>query len=114
MIIIKPDAFKRQLVGRILSRFEPHLRYMYTKQMTVADCEAHYGEHIGAPYYENLVKHMTSDISLLASLNMPWEKAREIALQIRREHFIEGPKNLIHASDSYEWNQRETEYWELV
>ena len=63
LILVKPDAFARNLTGEIIARFERKglriaaLRYMTLDQQTA---EQHYAEHEGKPFYEELVSFITS------------------------------------------------------
>lgn len=114
MIIIKPDAFERQLVGKILGMFEDAegiIRRLYSGRFTVENCQHHYAAHIGRPYYPALQAQMISGISLFVDLDLGWQLARNIALSIRVIWGVEGPRNLIHASDSFESDATETAYW---
>lgn len=111
MIILKPDAFERRLVGCILRYFEPNIIRMYTGRMHKDHCNVHYADHIGKPYYMALVHQMISGISLFVDVGPEWYIARGVALTVRENYGVEGPRNLIHASDSQEANERETAYW---
>jgi nucleoside-diphosphate kinase len=111
MIIIKPDAFDRKLVAIILAQFEPGIKRAYTGRMHVDQCRFHYAEHVGKPFYPALVHQMTSGISLFVDVSEGWEAAREKAMIIRARYGIEGPRNLIHASDSLAASIRETDFW---
>ena len=115
MIIIKPDAFERGLVGELLASFEINeekvFNRMYSGTMTIENCRAHYAAHIGQPYYQGLVHHMTQGICLFVDTRMHWGIVRDISLQLRKHYGVEGPRNLIHASDSAETNVSETAYW---
>lgn len=110
MIIIKPDAFERRLAACILDRFTGYRR-IYSGRMSQENCAEHYKDHIGKPFYRALVVQMISGISLFVDLDMPWMAARIIAQDVRIRLGCEGPRNLIHASDSQEANERETAYW---
>src|SRR5918998_4149598 len=63
LILVKPDAFARNLTGEIIARFERKglriaaLRYM-TMEREMA--EQHYAEHVGKPFFEELVSFITS------------------------------------------------------
>lgn len=122
VIILKPDAFDRALVGTILARFEckdtrsqrpSHqlIRRSYTGRFTPIHCREHYADHIGKPFFGGLFNQMISGISMFLDLDMPWDEAREIAMLLRSNYGTEGPRNLIHASDSQDANIRETVYW---
>ena len=63
LILVKPDAFARNLTGEIIARFERKgLRLVALKQMTMTTelAERHYAEHVGKPFFEELVTFITS------------------------------------------------------
>ena len=63
LILVKPDAFARNLTGEIIARFERKgLRIAALRYMTLdrATAEQHYGEHQGKPFFEELVSFITS------------------------------------------------------
>src|SRR4051794_24137368 len=63
LILIKPDAFARNLSGEIIARFERKgLRLAALKQMTADESLAkqHYAEHEGKPFFGELVDFITS------------------------------------------------------
>ena len=63
LILVKPDAFARGLTGEIVARFERKgLRIVAMRHMTVdrALAEQHYAEHVGKPFFEELVAFITS------------------------------------------------------
>ena len=63
LIILKPDAVQRGLCGEILTRFEKKgLQIVGMKAMKIPQqtAETHYAPHKGKPFYEGLVKFMTS------------------------------------------------------
>ncbi|MHC4294797.1 MAG: nucleoside-diphosphate kinase, partial [Planctomycetota bacterium] len=69
LIVIKPDAVQRQLVGRILSRFEDKgLKIVAMKMMQLADEQAKqmYGEHEGKDFYEPLLEFVTASPVVVA------------------------------------------------
>ena len=74
LILFKPDALHRSLVGRILARFEDKglqlvgLRLMRMSQETAAK---HYAEHLGKPFYEGLVAFMTGSPIIAMALRGP-------------------------------------------
>ena len=58
LILVKPDAFARNLTGEIIARFERKgLRLAALKQMTMTRelAEQHYAEHVGKPFFGELV-----------------------------------------------------------
>lgn len=117
MIILKPDAFERCLVGSVLSHFESwpwgqRIRRMYSGRVTREHCEIHYAKEVGQPHYEALVAFMRSGISLFVDFDIHWQHVRMTALKIREKYgVVAGSRNLIHSSDSQEADDRETTFW---
>src|SRR5213075_2798283 len=71
LIILKPDAVQRGLVGEIITRFERKgIQIVGVKFMKIAPAlaEQHYAPHKGKPFYEGLVKFMTSSPVLVMAL----------------------------------------------
>ena len=63
LIIIKPDTVQRQLMGKILTRFEEKgLKVVAAKFMQISDelARRHYAVHEGKPFFEGVVKYMSS------------------------------------------------------
>ena len=62
-IAIKPDGVKRGLIGNIIRRIE-HKGYkiigLKMLHPTLDIAEKHYAEHVGKPFYQNLIKYITS------------------------------------------------------
>ena len=122
LIILKPDTIQRQLCGRILSRFEEKglqivgLKMAHLKRELV---EEHYAPHKGKPFYDGLVRYMTSNpvvIIALRGLNSI-EVCRKLMGAtfgynaepgtIRGDFGISKSMNLVHGSDSTESATRE-------
>jgi nucleoside-diphosphate kinase len=115
LILIKPDAFARNLTGEILARFERKgLRLVALNQMTMTRelAERHYAEHEGKPFYEELVSFITS--GPLVAMVLEGEQAVDAARQvigatdpveaspgsIRGDYAIAVGQNMVHGSDS--------------
>jgi nucleoside-diphosphate kinase len=122
LILIKPDAFKRNLSGEIIARFERKgLRLVAMTLMTMTrDLAArHYAEHEGKGFYEELVAFITS--GPLVAMVLEGEQAVVAARQvigatnplqattgsIRGDFAIEVGQNMVHGSDSPESAARE-------
>jgi nucleoside-diphosphate kinase len=122
LIIFKPDAVQRGLCGEILSRFEKKgLQVVGMKLMKIPTslAETHYESHKGKPFYEGLVKFMTS--SPVVVLALEGNNAITIARNmmgatfgskaapgtIRGDYGVSNSFNQIHGSDSPEAAQRE-------
>lgn len=122
LIIFKPDAVQRGLCGEILSRFEKKgLQIAGMKFMKISRelAETHYAPHKGKPFYEGLVRFMTSSPVVVIALE--GKSAIEICRKmmgatfgfkaeagtIRGDYGVSSAFNLIHGSDSPESAQRE-------
>ena len=122
LIILKPDAVKRKLVGEIIRRFEAKgLSIAQMKLMTVSRelAETHYGEHKGKPFYEELVGFITGGPAVAMVLEGP-EAVKIARLMMGATKFTDAlpgtirgdfahdlTANLVHGSDSPESAARE-------
>ena len=123
MVICKPDAVERRLVGEIIRRIEAEGLSLAAAELRLLDKETlgrHYGEHTEKPFYEGLVIFMSRSPSLLLVVEGPAEthlKVRAImgatdpttadSGTIRGDLGTEMPENLVHGSDSAESAERE-------
>ncbi|MFE7184074.1 nucleoside-diphosphate kinase [Streptomyces erythrochromogenes] len=123
LVLLKPDAVRRGLVGEIIGRIErkagwtiPALELRTLDQETL---EAHYGEHKGKPFYEPLMGFMAGGpvVALVVEGERVIEGVRQLAGptdpiaaapgSIRGDFGTVTRENLIHASDSQESAERE-------
>jgi len=126
LAIIKPDAIRRGIVGRILERLESHqLKVVAMKMLTLnkEEAEAFYSVHRGKPFYHSLTDYMSSGpiIALVLSGEDAINKLRCImgatdpreAAEgtIRREFGLNIEQNSIHGSDSPETAQQEIPFF---
>jgi nucleoside-diphosphate kinase len=122
LIILKPDAVQRGLMGRIIARFEDKgLQIVGCKLMKISQdlAATHYEAHKSKPFYPGLVKFMTSEPVLVMALrgnsaiticrNMMGATFGSKAAPgtIRGDFGVSNSFNLIHGSDSPEAAQRE-------
>ena len=131
LVLIKPDAVRRGLVGEIISRFERkglRVDAMQLRTMTVALADEHYAEHVEKGFYPELRDFMTSGplVSLVASGDSAIEVVRTLTGAtdgrkaapgtIRGDFSLSNAENAVHASDSLESAKREIMLWfpELV
>ena len=122
LILVKPDAFARNLTGEIIARFERKgLRLVALHQLTMTRelAERHYAEHEGKPFFDELVTFITS--GPLVAMALEGEKAVSAARQvigatnpieaspgsIRGDYATEVGQNMVHGSDSPESGVRE-------
>lgn len=122
LIIIKPDAFDRRLVGKIVSRFEAKgLQLLAMKLAAISEetAKKHYAEHEAKPFFDGLVRFITGGPVVL----MVWGGGSAIAAArrlmgrtnaaeaepgtIRGDWGLSGQFNLVHGSDSPESAERE-------
>ena len=62
-VCVKPDGVQRGLIGEVVKRFENRgfiLCAAKFMQVTPELASKHYAEHVGKPFYEGLVKYITS------------------------------------------------------
>ena len=121
-VAIKPDGVERGLIGEIIQRFEKRgLKLVGLKLMTLtaSRAEEHYGEHKGKPFFDGLVKFITSG----PVVAMVWEGKNAISLArsvigstnpkdatpgtIRGDLAIVSGRNVVHGSDGPESAERE-------
>jgi nucleoside-diphosphate kinase len=122
LILVKPDAFARNLTGEIIARFERKgLRLVALQQMTMTGelAERHYAEHVGKPFFEELVAFITS--GPLVAMALEGDQAVAAARQvigatnpieaspgsIRGDYAVAVGQNMVHGSDSPESGVRE-------
>ncbi len=127
LVLIKPDAVERHLIGEIISRIE-------RKGLTIAALELrhvseelagqHYAEHEGKPFYGSLLEFITSGAVVAAVVEGPRAIAafRQVAGgtdpvekatpgTIRGDFGLETQFNLVHGSDSDDSAKREIALW---
>lgn len=122
LIIIKPDAVQRGLIGEIVARFERRgLRIVGMKliQMDRDLAARHYAVHKGKPFYEPLLDYITSaPVVVMALEGSDAVKAARNTIgatnpagagagSIRGDFGLEVGRNLVHGSDSVENGEKE-------
>ncbi|NRQ51236.1 nucleoside-diphosphate kinase [Aeromicrobium stalagmiti] len=126
LVLIKPDAVRRGLVGEILSRFESKgLTLVALEQRTIdaAQADAHYAEHTEQPWYPPLREFAISGplvalvlegdeaIAVVRLLNGVTDGRAAAPGTIRGDFSLSNRENLVHASDSEESAAREIALW---
>jgi nucleoside-diphosphate kinase len=126
LILLKPDAVQRRLVGELVGRFERKgLRLVGLKLLTAGReiAEKHYAVHKGKPFYESLLTFLTSG----PTVAMVWEGREAVAAcrvlmgltdgaksppgTIRGDFGLSVQNNLVHGSDSPENAAAEIALW---
>ncbi len=127
LVLIKPDAVERQLIGEIINRIE-------RKGLTIAALELrgvsqelarqHYAEHDGKPFFASLLEFITSGPVVVAIVEGPRAVAafrqlaggtdpveKAVPGTIRGDFGLETQFNLVHGSDSTDSAKREVALW---
>ncbi len=126
LVLIKPDGVQRGLIGEIIGRLERRgLRLVAGKFMQVSQelAETHYAIHKGKPFYDGLIKYITS----APVMAMVWEGPNAVGAirqtmgatrptdaapgSVRHDFALEVGRNLTHASDSVENGEKEVALW---
>lgn len=125
LVICKPDAVVRGLVGEIIGRLESKGLRIVAAELRTIDSELaslHYAEHRGKPFYHDLVEFIGRSPSLVMVVEGPRDTWRIVRLlmgatnpaeaapgTIRGDLALELTENLVHGSDSAETAKREME-----
>ena len=126
LVLVKPDAVQRGLIGEVIVRLERRgLRLVAAKFIQVSKelAETHYAIHKGKPFYEGLISYITS----APVMAMVWEGPYAVAAirqtmgstrpteaapgSVRHDFAIEVGRNLTHASDTVENGAQEVALW---
>jgi nucleoside-diphosphate kinase len=126
LVLIKPDAVQRGLVGEVLARFERKgltIDAMMMRTMDHAMADQHYAEHVEKEFYPPLKRFMTSGplVALILSGDRAIDVVRALvgatdgrtaaAGTVRGDLSLSNRENLVHASDGPEGAKREIALW---
>src|SRR3954453_22316567 len=126
LILLKPDAVQRRLVGEITARFERkglRLAGLKLVQATRELAEKHYAVHKGKPFYESLLQFLTAGptvavvlegreaVAVVRGLMGPTDGTKAPPATIRGDFALSIQNNLIHGSDSAENATLEIGLW---
>ncbi|MCZ8520535.1 MULTISPECIES: nucleoside-diphosphate kinase [Paenibacillus] len=121
-LMVKPDGVQRGLVAEIMGRFERkgfQLVAAKLLQVSKEQAERHYAEHHGKPFYDNLIRFITSGpvfamvwqgddvITLSRTMIGKTNSTEALPGTIRGDFAVHTNLNLIHGSDSPESAERE-------
>jgi len=126
LVLVKPDGVQRGLIGEVISRLERRgLRLVGAKFLPVSPllAETHYAIHKGKPFYNGLIRYISS----APVMAMVWEGPNAIAAvrqtmgatrpteaapgSLRHDFALEVGRNLTHASDTIENGEKEVALW---
>ena len=126
LVLIKPDAVRRGLVGEVLSRFERKglsIDALVLRTMDAALADQHYAEHLDKPFYPPLKEFMTGGplvaailsgdqaVEVVRTLVGVTDGRKAVAGTIRGDFSLSNRENLVHASDSPDSAKREIALW---
>jgi nucleoside-diphosphate kinase len=126
LLLLKPDAVRRGLVGAILSRFEDKGLSVVALQMRTIDAglaDQHYAEHVDRDFYPPLRDFVTSGpmiaailegdeaVEVVRALNGATDGRKAAPGTIRGDYSLSNRENLVHGSDSPESADREIKLW---
>jgi nucleoside-diphosphate kinase len=126
LVVIKPDAVRRGLVGEIIGRYERRGLSIVAMDQRVIDGElsdAHYAEHVDKPFYPDLKKFITGGplvafvlegdtaIDVVRTMNGATDGRKAAPGTIRGDFALSTSENLVHASDSADSAKREIDLW---
>ena len=122
LVLLKPDAVARKVVGEILSRFERKgltITAMKMLHITPEMARRHYDEHLAKPFYPDLERYITSGravalilegpeaVSVVRTLVGPTNGITAPPGTIRGDYSLCNRQNLVHASDNPQSVERE-------
>lgn len=126
LVLIKPDAVRRGLVGEITGRLERKglaIEALVLRSMDAELADQHYAEHVDKPFYPPLKEFMTSGplvaavfsgdqaIDVVRALVGSTDGRAAAAGTIRGDLSLSNRENLVHASDSQDSAKREIALW---
>ena len=126
LVIIKPDAMERRLMGEIISVYEKrglNIAAIKIVKPTKEIAEKHYQEHIGKPFFEKLVNYITRGtvcvmiiegtdaVSLVRKINGATDPMEAETGSIRGRYALSKTENSVHSSDSVKSSEREIRLW---
>lgn len=126
LVLIKPDAVRRGLVGQVLSRFESKglvIVAMELRHIDASLADAHYAEHVERDFYPGLRDFVTSGplvalvvegdeaIAAVRAINGATDGRKAAPGTIRGDYSLSNQFNMVHGSDSPESAAREIALW---
>jgi nucleoside-diphosphate kinase len=122
LILVKPDGVRRGLIGEVIARIERKGLTIARLELRTLDrgtAEQHYGEHVGKPFYEELVAFITGGALVAMVVEGPdavrcmrgvmgaTNPVDAAPGSIRGDYATVIGENIVHGSDSVESAERE-------
>ncbi|EGO87686.1 nucleoside-diphosphate kinase [Clostridium botulinum C] len=126
LVLIKPDAVERNLIGEIICFYEKENLKITALKMLIASkeiAEKHYAEHKGKPYYDELITFITRSplcamvvegedaIASVRKINGNTDPSKADKNTIRGSFGISKTENSVHSSDSPDNAKKEIALW---
>jgi nucleoside-diphosphate kinase len=126
LVLLKPDAVRRGLVGKLIDRYESRgLTIVALEQRTIDEAQAdrHYAEHVERDFYPPLRAFVTSGplvalvlegdeaVEVVRGINGATDGRKAAPGTIRGDWSLSNRENLVHGSDSPESAAREIPLW---
>jgi nucleoside-diphosphate kinase len=126
LVLLKPDAVRRGLVGQILGRFEAKglsIVAMELRTIDASKADEHYAEHVQKEFYPPLQEFVTGGplvacvlegdeaVDVVRAINGATDGRKAAPGTIRGDYSLSNRENLVHGSDSPESAEREVKIW---
>jgi len=126
LVLLKPDAVRRGLVGEVVSRFEAKglsIVAMELRSIDGSQADEHYADHVEKDFYPPLRDFVTSGplvamvlegdeaVEVVRALNGATDGRKAAPGTIRGDLSLSNRENLVHGSDSPESAEREIKIW---
>ena len=126
LVLIKPDATERNIIGNIISFYENaglKISQMQMMKASVEKATLHYSEHVGKPYFDELISYITRSplcalvvegedaINNVRKINGNTDPEKADKNTIRGSFGLSKTENSVHASDSPENATKEIKIW---
>ena len=126
LVLIKPDAVRRGLIGNVLSRFESKGLTIVALEMRTIDgalADEHYSEHVDRDFYPQLRAFVTSGpmlaavlegdeaVEVVRAINGATDGRKAAPGTIRGDLSLSNRENLVHGSDGSASAAREIALW---
>ena len=126
LVLIKPDAMERKLMGEIITIYENrglHISSLKIIKPSIEIAKTHYIDHKDKPFYESLVSYITSGevcalviegdnvVTKVRKINGATDPLDADMGTIRGRFAISKSENTVHSSDSVESAEREIKIW---
>ncbi|NLJ58176.1 MAG: nucleoside-diphosphate kinase [Tissierellia bacterium] len=126
LVLIKPDAIERKLMGEIISIYENkdlNISEIKLLKPSVEMAEKHYYEHKDKPFFQELIAYITRGkvcamiiegeavVELVRKINGATDPKKADPNTIRGKFTLSKEENCVHGSDSKESAEREIKIW---